>query len=122
MRYVVVLQSKSQIPRETYFMSASKNAIKIEHAFVFTDLGAAEVIAAYRGGKVQPLDHELGEDAYTDLRAKIFTLASDYEHSANQYEIAMRNDRKAKEQRRQEWFVTALVFRNVAAQLRSTLP
>ena len=122
MRYVVVLQGKSQIPRETYFVSADKDATKVEYAFVFTDRGAAEVIAAHSGGGVRSLDPEPGEDAYTDLRAKIFTLASDYEHSANQYEIAMRNDSKAKEQRRQEWFVTASVFRNVASQLRSTLP
>ena len=122
MRYVVAFDYGYIKQKDGYYKAHNTKCYKAEEAFVFTDRGAAEVIAAQSGGVVQPLDVELGDDEYTKLRAKIFTLASDYEHSANQYEIAMRNDRKAKEQRRQEWFVTASVFRNVASQLRSTLP
>lgn len=122
MRYVVAFAYGHVKQKDGYYKAHNTKCYKIEEAFVFADRGAAEVIAAQSGGEVQSLDPEPGEDAYTDLRAKIFTLASDYEHSANQYEIAMRNDHKAKEQRRQEWFITASVFRNVASQLRSTLP
>lgn len=119
--YVVALQNDPYQHQEPIGTRAQFSEIE-DDAFVFSSLAAAEVVACTVGGVVHQISPEPGEDAYTDLRAKIFTLASDYEHSANQYEIAMRNDRKAKEQRRQEWFVTASVFRNVASQLRSTLP
>lgn len=54
-RYVVAFRFEDEGSADMYYRAANRFAIERENAFVFTDRGAAEVIAAQTGGEVEEL-------------------------------------------------------------------
>lgn len=54
-RYIVAFRFDDEDSADMYYRAANRFAIEREKAFVFSDRGAAEVIAAQTGGEVEEL-------------------------------------------------------------------